>query len=58
MWCWCDEWDKPVACITSEECDDGCCDSCMHCVLVGDDMCEEDQVCIYFVWSIMHLAIM
>lgn len=37
MWCWCDELDKPLDCITSDECDDGCCDSCMHCICTEDD---------------------
>lgn len=40
MWCWCNELDKPVDCVTEEECDD-CCDSCMHCICMKDDEKEE-----------------
>ena len=30
---YCDEYDKDWNDVTSDECEDGCCDSCMFCVV-------------------------
>lgn len=35
---YCDEYDKDCDDITVEECDDGCCDTCMFCVVYPDDI--------------------
>ena len=34
---YCDEYDKDCSEVTSEECDNGCCDSCMYCVVCPDE---------------------
>lgn len=34
---YCDEYDKDCSEVTSEECDNGCCDSCMYCVVCTDE---------------------
>lgn len=34
---YCDEYDKDCSEVTSKECDNGCCDSCMHCVVCTDE---------------------
>lgn len=34
---YCDEYDKACSEVTSEECDNGCCDSCMYCVVYTDE---------------------
>ena len=39
---YCDEYDKDCSEVTSEECDNGCCDSCMYCVVCTDDEWNED----------------
>ena len=36
---YCDEYDKNCREVTSEECDNGCCDSCMYCVICTDEEC-------------------
>lgn len=30
---YCDEYDKDCNDVTLEECEDGCCDSCMFCIV-------------------------
>lgn len=35
---YCDEYDKDCDDITVEECDNGCCDTCMFCVVYPDDI--------------------
>ena len=39
---YCDEYDKDCIEVTSEECDNGCCDSCMYCVICTDEEWNED----------------
>lgn len=39
---YCDEYDKYCSEVTSEECDNGCCDSCMYCVVCTDEEWNED----------------
>lgn len=34
---YCDEYDKDCSEVTSDECDNGCCDSCMYCVICTDE---------------------
>lgn len=34
---YCTEYDKDCADITPEECDDGCCDSCMFCIVYPNE---------------------
>ena len=34
---YCDEYDKDCSEVTSEECDNSCCDSCMYCVVCTDE---------------------
>ena len=34
---YCDEYDKDCSEVTSKECDNDCCDSCMYCVVCTDD---------------------
>ena len=34
---YCDEYDKNCNEVTSEECDNGCCDSCMYCVVCTNE---------------------
>ena len=33
---YCNEYDKDCSEVTSEECDNDCCDSCMYCVICTD----------------------
>lgn len=34
---YCDEHDKDCNEVTSEECNNGCCDSCMFCIVYADE---------------------
>lgn len=34
---YCDEYDKDCSEVTSEECNNGCCDSCMYRVVCTDE---------------------
>lgn len=34
---YCDEYDKDCNDVTFEECDNGCCDGCMFCVVYSEE---------------------
>lgn len=40
---YCNEYGKDCSEVTSEECDNGCCDNCMYCVVCTDENDKEEQ---------------
>ena len=49
---YCDEYDKDCSEVTSDECDNGCCDSCMYCVICTDEEWNEDLLGKEILWII------